>query len=139
MPGYGEMVKLKTDRSEQLLQHWPRLYAARLHAALEDVVVTRQLDEAGKLLGVEVLDHLMLGTGAGGPWANDSWNQMGKHLSYASCVAFRHGACGFSRFFEHEVIVLVELRHRRGISWPRPTRPVQQGQRRIVLTLQRSG
>ncbi len=29
----------------------------------EDVVVTRQLVEAGKLLGVEVLDHLVIGHG----------------------------------------------------------------------------
>ncbi len=29
----------------------------------EDVVVTRQLIEAGKLLGVEVLDHLIIGQG----------------------------------------------------------------------------
>jgi len=36
-----------------------------LHISIEDVHVTRQLVEAGKLLSIDVLDHLILG--------NQSW------------------------------------------------------------------
>jgi DNA repair protein RadC len=32
-----------------------------LHINIEDVVVTRAIVEAGKLLGIEVLDHLIIG------------------------------------------------------------------------------
>ncbi|PLS83052.1 MAG: hypothetical protein CYG59_02440, partial [Chloroflexi bacterium] len=34
----------------------------------EDVAVTREIVEAGKLLGIEVLDHLVIG--GGGQWVS---------------------------------------------------------------------
>ena len=37
-----------------------------LHINIEDVQVTRQLVEAGKLLSIDVLDHLVIGQG--GRW-----------------------------------------------------------------------
>jgi hypothetical protein len=36
-------------------------YHRILHISIEDVAVTRTLVEAGKLLDVEVLDHLVIG------------------------------------------------------------------------------
>jgi hypothetical protein len=38
-----------------------REYHRILHISIEDVAVTRTLVEAGKLLDVEVLDHLVIG------------------------------------------------------------------------------
>jgi DNA repair protein RadC len=34
-----------------------------LHINIEDVLITREIVEAGKLLDVEVLDHLVIGQG----------------------------------------------------------------------------
>jgi hypothetical protein len=34
-----------------------------LHINIEDILVTRQIVEAGKLLDTEVLDHIILGKG----------------------------------------------------------------------------
>jgi DNA repair protein RadC len=34
-----------------------------LHISIEDILVTRQIVEAGNLLDVEVLDHLVIGQG----------------------------------------------------------------------------
>jgi len=34
-----------------------------LHIRYEDIAVTREIVEAGKLLGVDVLDHLVIGQG----------------------------------------------------------------------------
>jgi len=34
-----------------------------LHISIEDVLVTREIVQAGKLLDVDVLDHLIIGQG----------------------------------------------------------------------------
>ena len=38
-------------------------YTQILHINIEDVLVTREIVSAGNLLGVEVLDHLVIGQG----------------------------------------------------------------------------
>ena len=38
-------------------------YTQILHINIEDVLVTREIVSAGKLLDVEVLDHLVIGRG----------------------------------------------------------------------------
>ncbi len=39
-----------------------------LHISYEDVAVTREIVEAGKLLGIELLDHVVIGSG--GRWVS---------------------------------------------------------------------
>lgn len=44
--------------------HQPRAGSKILHINIEDILVTRQIVDAGKLLDVDCLDHLVIGHGS---------------------------------------------------------------------------